>query len=103
DRVASNARHAPSEELGDSSDQRTIDPHRELEAKELGELIAREVSKLPPRQREVLVLITYEQLSIADVALVLDTNQQTVRTTLHLARERLRLRLFPHFKNERRA
>ncbi len=96
------ARRAPSEPLADSSDNKMSDPHRELVAKELGELIAREVSNLPPRQREVLVLITYEQLSIHDVAMVLDISQQNVRTTLHLARERLRLRLFPHFSHERR-
>lgn len=87
---------------GDLPDHGTTDPHHQAAAKELGEIVACEVSNLPPRQREVLVLIVYEQLSVADVASVLDTNQQNVRTNLHLARERLRLRLFQHFPNERR-
>jgi RNA polymerase sigma-70 factor (ECF subfamily) len=99
------ARHAPSEQLGDSDelqDARTPQPAQSMQTRELQELIAHEVSTLPPRQREVLVLISYEQLSIPDVALVLNITQQNVRTTLHLARERLRLRLFPHFSHERR-
>jgi RNA polymerase sigma-70 factor (ECF subfamily) len=87
--------------VDDLPDRANVDPHQQAETKELGEIVAREVSKLPPRQREVLVLVTYEQLSIADVAVVLDTNQQNVRTHLHLARERLRLRLFPYFRHER--
>src|SRR5689334_1229877 len=70
------ARHVPSEQLGDSSeelahprDDADADPAQPMQTRELQELIAREVSKLPPRQREVLVLIVYEELSIADVAM----------------------------------
>lgn len=63
------------------------------EAEEFGELVARHVSNLPPRQREVLVLIAYEQLSTPDVALVLGVSEQSVRTNLHFARERMREKL----------
>lgn len=68
-------------------------PSDEAETKELGELIAREVSKLPARQREVLVLSAYEQVSNAEVASMLAMSEQNVRTTLHLARQRLKERL----------
>jgi RNA polymerase sigma-70 factor (ECF subfamily) len=68
-------------------------PTDEAEAKELGEVVAREVTKLPPRQREVLVLSAYERLSNGEIALMLAMNEQNVRTTLHLARQRLKERL----------
>jgi RNA polymerase sigma-70 factor (ECF subfamily) len=69
------------------------EPARCLQGRELGELVALEVSNLPPRQREVLVLITYEQMSIREVSGVLNLNEQNVRTNLHYARETLRRRL----------
>jgi RNA polymerase sigma factor (sigma-70 family) len=62
-------------------------------ATELGERIATAVSTLPPRQREVLVLIAYESFSPSETALVLEMTEQNVRTTLHLAREKLRIKL----------
>jgi RNA polymerase sigma factor (sigma-70 family) len=77
----------------DVFDARSIDPADEAETRELGEIVAAEVSRLPPRQREVLVLIAYEGLSNAEAARMLDVTEQNVRTTLHLARERLRGRL----------
>jgi RNA polymerase sigma-70 factor (ECF subfamily) len=86
-------RHAASAQLADTSeieDGRAMQPARSLEARELGELVAQEVSRLPPRQREVLVLITYEQLSVSEVALILNLSQQNVRTNLHYARQTLR-------------
>ena len=72
---------------------RCCDPLREAEGNELGEIVSREVGRLPPRQREVLVLSAYEHLSHREIAGVLETSEQNVRTTLHLARERLRAKL----------
>ena len=62
-------------------------------ASELGELVADRVSALPPRQREVLVLIAYEGLSPAEVARVLGISEANVHATLHVARRRLRTQL----------
>jgi len=75
------------------ADARAVDPAAAAQGRELGERVAAEVSRLPPRQREVLVLIAYEQLSAAEVAVLLGLTEQNVRTTLHLARQRLRQRL----------
>jgi RNA polymerase sigma-70 factor (ECF subfamily) len=69
------------------------DPSIHLQEKELAAAVAQEISSLPPRQREVLILLTYEQLSTEAVAQLLGMTQQNVRTTLHLGRERLRRRL----------
>jgi len=77
----------------DLADRRAIDPAAAAQGKELGERVAAAVSTLPPRQREVLVLMAYEQLTAPEVAAMLDMTEQNVRTTLHLAREKLRHRL----------
>lgn len=49
-----------------------------------------EVLALPPRQREVVVLRFYEDLSLADIAALLGRNPATVRSDLHRALIRLR-------------
>jgi RNA polymerase sigma-70 factor, ECF subfamily len=77
----------------DVRDAKASDPSDAMQSREFGERVAMEVSRLPPRQREVLVLIAYEQVAIADVAVVAGVSEQDVRTNLHLARERLRARL----------
>ena len=77
-------------------DEKARDPAAIAQAGELAELIARLVSSLPPRQREVLVLITYEGLRPREVAEVLGISEGNVRTNLHLARERLRKHLAPY-------
>jgi len=94
DRVEKVARSEPLR--GDSIDARASDPAHVALASEFGQTVAREVSRLPPRQREVLVLSAYEQMSIAEIAATLEISEQNVRTNLHLARERMRERLGPH-------
>jgi RNA polymerase sigma-70 factor (ECF subfamily) len=71
-------------------------------AAELDALVAREVSRLPARQREVLVLLTYEGLSVRQVAEVMGINEANVHATLWAARSRLKARLAPYFKSVER-
>jgi RNA polymerase sigma-70 factor (ECF subfamily) len=77
-------------------DRRANDPADLAAVSELGPAVAAAVSNLPPRQREVLVLHTYEQLSDGQIAVVLGIAPQNVRTTLHLARQHLREVLRPY-------
>ncbi|MGA2231282.1 MAG: RNA polymerase sigma factor [Tepidisphaeraceae bacterium] len=77
-------------------DRRANDPAVLAASAELGRIVAAAVSNLPPRQREVMVLHTYEELNDLELAAVLDITPQNVRTTLHLARERLRQVLRPY-------
>jgi RNA polymerase sigma factor (sigma-70 family) len=72
------------------------DPATAVVIAELGERVAAAVSALPPRQREVLVLCAYEQMSDVEAAAVLGTNRQNVRTHLHLARRRVAELLRPY-------
>lgn len=90
------------EELTEVVDVRLAGPVREAEAEELGEAVARAVSGLPPRQREVVVMIVYERMGIPDVARSLGVTEQNVRTNLHYGRERLREKLRAYLPEEQR-
>ena len=68
-------------------------PAAQVIAEELGQAVARQVSELPARQREVLVLLTWEGMSVGEVAEILEMNPANVYTTLHYARKTLRQRL----------
>ena len=80
----------PAEELTvQLVDKRGIDPAESAENAELGREIARCVSGLPPRQREVLVLSVYEGMTASQVADVLLIAESNVYSTLYAARQRL--------------
>ncbi|MCA9068983.1 MAG: RNA polymerase sigma factor, partial [Planctomycetaceae bacterium] len=59
-------------------------PESALLRKELEEYVAERISALPPRQREVLILITYENLTAAETAQVLDISEANVYSPLHI-------------------
>jgi len=93
DRLAA-SRRAPAGPLErDPPDRNADDPAALASAADLGERIARLVSALPERQRDVLVLTAYEGLSTSEAAGVLEISEQNVRTNLHLARRKLREQL----------
>jgi RNA polymerase sigma-70 factor, ECF subfamily len=86
----------------DVVDRHARDPAQDAAAAEFGRIVAMHVSRLPPRQREVIVLSAYEQLAIGEIATVLEISEQNVRTNLHLARERLREQLSRYVGGEKR-
>ncbi len=69
------------------------DAAQEMLNAELGSTIASEVSQLPERQREVLVLIFYEGYTAAEVAEMLEIAVQNVYSNLNAARNTLKQRL----------
>jgi RNA polymerase sigma-70 factor (ECF subfamily) len=75
-------------------------PHAAMSGSELGELVANHVSSLPPRQREVLVLVAYEQMSPSQAASVLGISEQNARTNLHHARQALKKHLAAYLGEE---
>lgn len=77
------------------------EPLRRLLDAELSEEVRRAVASLPALQREVVVLVEYEELSLAEVASVVGADVGTVKSRLHRARRRLRRSLSPYFKSER--
>ncbi len=81
-------------------DAKATDPKRHAESQEFGKIVAAMMATLPPRQREVLVLSTYEGLEIREIAETVCITEVNVRTNLHLARARMREKLKPYV-NER--
>jgi RNA polymerase sigma-70 factor (ECF subfamily) len=82
-------------------DHGAVSPAALLSGAELGELVARHVSSLPPRQREVLVLVAYEQLRPSEAAAVLGISEQSARTNLHFARRTMKQRLAAYLGEDR--
>jgi RNA polymerase sigma-70 factor (ECF subfamily) len=80
-------------------DAPAADPVAAASVAELREQVALEVSRLPTRQREVLVLCIYEGLTTREVAAVLGISETNVHSTLSLARARLRERLAKYLGN----
>jgi RNA polymerase sigma-70 factor (ECF subfamily) len=71
------------------------EPLQRLLEGEAAEAVRLAVQALPPLQREALILFEYEEMSLAEVAAVTDTDVGAVKSRLHRARERLRRSLAP--------
>jgi RNA polymerase sigma-70 factor (ECF subfamily) len=100
DSLRQSAAEVPIDDIAvEPADSASAQPPQAAMAAELERRIAQEVSQLPPRQREVLVLSVYEGLSTREVAGVVGISQSNVHSTLSAARSRLKLRLAPYFKS----
>jgi RNA polymerase sigma-70 factor (ECF subfamily) len=66
---------------------------RHAEAPQVDDRIWREVAALPKRQAQVIALIFVDDLSVREVAAVLECEENTVRTHLRRARQTLATRL----------
>jgi RNA polymerase sigma-70 factor (ECF subfamily) len=65
-------------------------PLEELLERELAEEVKSAVAALPLLQREVLVLAEYEELSLEEIARIVDAEVGAVKSRLHRARAALR-------------
>ncbi|HEV7843791.1 MAG TPA: RNA polymerase sigma factor [Pyrinomonadaceae bacterium] len=74
-------------------------PLRQLLDEELSQEVRRAIDELAPLQREALLLFEYEELSLAEIALVVSADIGTVKARLHRARQRLKKQLAPYFKS----
>ncbi|MDT5261663.1 MAG: hypothetical protein QOC61_667 [Acidobacteriota bacterium] len=74
-------------------------PLRRLLDAELSEEVQKAVMALPPLQREVVVLVEFEELTLAETASVVGADLGTVKSRLHRARRRLRRALSFYFKS----
>ena len=100
DRLRKSAAEVPIDENPvEPADAPSGQPPQAAMAAELEQRIAQEVSRLPPRQREVLVLSVYEGMSTRGVAGVVGISEANVHSTLSAARSRLKARLAPYFKS----
>ena len=67
----------------------------DLDRGEVGDIVGRAVRALQPLQREAVILVEYEGLTLAEVARAVDADVGTVKSRLHRARENLRRTLAP--------
>ena len=58
-----------------------------------GQLILEEISKLPVKYREVILLYYYQELTISEIAKILYMKESTIKARLVRAREKLKPRL----------
>lgn len=87
---------------GEIVDVRASDPANAIDEIELGRLVAQRVSSLPPRQREVMVLVVFENMSVWDAAEVLGISETNVRVNLSYARQRLKQELASYLSGTNR-
>ncbi len=72
-----------------------VDTLDDLISAERSELIATAVARLPILQREAIVLFTYEELPLEEIARIANIDVGAVKSRLHRARESLRATLTP--------
>lgn len=73
-------------------------PERSMAQREMAQLVAREIDKLPDEFRTVLVSRVLEDMSVEETAAALNLRPETVKTRLHRARRLLRSALIEHFE-----
>lgn len=56
------------------------DPNRQLEKKQLINLLEKSIQNLPPRQREAFLLRYWEEMSLAETAAVMKCSEGSVKT-----------------------
>ncbi|HEX8098485.1 MAG TPA: RNA polymerase sigma factor [Pyrinomonadaceae bacterium] len=75
-------------------------PLARLLGEELSSQVAMAVAGLSPLQREALILFEYEELTLAEIALIVGADVGTVKARLHRARRGLREWLAPYLTGE---
>ena len=73
-------------------------PEDTLVATETAALVSAAVTRLPPRQRAVVVLRIWEEMSYADIAEALGRTEATVRSNMHHGLAALRKYLEPRLR-----
>lgn len=73
-------------------------PLKQMIGAELATVVRNAVAALPPLQREAVILFEYEDLSLAEIALIVNADVGTVKSRLFRAREKLRQLLAPYVR-----
>ena len=70
-------------------------PDSHLERDDVVRAVRAAIAALPETQRAALILARYEELSFAEIAVVLGSTEKAVKSLVHRARENLRVELAP--------
>ncbi|HUR29380.1 MAG TPA: RNA polymerase sigma factor [Planctomycetota bacterium] len=76
------------------------DPLRKLETDDVVLAVREAIASLPDTQRMALILAKYDELSFAEIAVVLGSSEKAIKSLVHRARESLRERLKPFLEKE---
>jgi RNA polymerase sigma-70 factor, ECF subfamily len=87
------AKYVESDEATDGRSSSNTDPERDLMQRELGVRIARALTRLTPREREVFELRHYQGLKLHSISESLNTSEETAKNTLFRATAKLRAAL----------
>ncbi len=90
DRLRWRARHPTEPIESESQLAAATDTAKEVDAREIGALIAAAVSELPEDQRTVLVLSEYQGMSHAEIAAVMRCSEKSAESRLYRAKQTLR-------------
>ncbi len=104
------ARNLAFKHLRDPDNELSVEVPEDLEASagpldlllgsELCDVVRTAIGRLPPLQREVLLLCEYEDLPLAEIAAVVNADVGTVKARLHRARANLRRMLAPYLNGK---
>ncbi len=86
-------------ELVEHPDEMT--PNKELENKEMEQIIEKAILKLTESQREVLILREYQKLSYEEIAQITSMSIPAVKSCLHRARMALLDIIAPYFTHKK--
>lgn len=79
----------------DLDDDTAISPSIDLVNRERAAIVADAIARLPPLQRDVLILAEYEELTLDEICRAVDAELPAVKSRLHRARENLKRILRP--------
>jgi RNA polymerase sigma factor, sigma-70 family len=91
----SNRREEDYKEVGSNENERISDdtPERMIQTKEKNQFVLDIIGELPVKQREVILLYYYQQLSTPEIAGVLSCSIPSVQNRLHKAKKSIRNRI----------
>lgn len=76
------------------------DPAHGMETDDVVRAVREAIAALPESQRMALILAKYDELSFAEIAVVLGSSEKAIKSLVHRARESLRQRLKPFLERE---
>jgi RNA polymerase sigma-70 factor (ECF subfamily) len=72
-----------------------LPPEEDLERDDVVQAVRAAIAALPETQRAAMILARYEELSFAEIAVVLGSSEKAIKSLVHRARENLRAELAP--------
>lgn len=78
------------------------DPETVVEQRELHCLVLKAVNELTPRNRDATLLYYYDQLTVREIASLLEISISAVKGRLHRSRQYLKLKLLSHHRGAHR-